>query len=288
MSVLDYENSDGLKFTRIGKVGEFLVVDSTKLTETLEYIKIRGGINLYLNWQLGFSLNDLSFLQGVEYLIEGLMLVVDNFNLTGLEKFKNVKYLHFSDENNQAVNFENFTKLNYCSIKWNLNYKKANFPSSITKLNIRSYNEKFGFNENSLNNLRNVTEITLIHPAINDLILLKYCGSLIKVHIAYGRNLKDISELASHAASLTHVEIDKCKKIADFSVFSQLTGLQWLNLCDCNKISDISFVRHMPLLSHFVFYGTLIEDGDLSYLRRVSHVAFDNKAHYSLKQEHFT
>lgn len=277
----------GLKFTHVNELGDFLVVDSGKLVETLEYIRDIDSVQLYLNWQLGFTFTDLSFLEGVELLIEGLMIVVDKFDFSGLCKFVNIKYLHFSDDYNQLVDFSVFTKLTNCSIKWNSSYQNSIFPSSITSLNIRSYNNKNGFNELSLLNMCNVTEITLLQPVVSDLSLFEYCGPLTKIHVAHGRTLIDISALITHSKSLTHLEVDKCKKIKSFDPLFYLVNIEWLNICDCNKLVDVLFVQNMPLLTHFVFYGTLVENGDLSYLKGIEQVAFDNKSHYSLKQKDF-
>jgi len=267
--------------------GDFLLVNSTKLPQTYEYIQTHGPVNLELNSQWWFAQKDLSFLDGIEHLIEGLDVVANKLDLRGIERLTNLKYLRLSDDLAQPVAFECFTQLASCSIVWNKHYRQATFPASLTDLTLRSYRPRFGFNGDSLSNLRQVTTLTLIQAAVKDLSLLQHCGALAKLDIAYSRTLTDISAVAQHASSLTKLELDTCKKIGDFAPLGQLTQLEWLNLCSCKRIPSVSFVQQLPALKHFVFYGTVVEDGDLSYLKGMPQVAFDNKAHYSLKERDF-
>jgi hypothetical protein len=285
--MLHQYEKDGLRFSHSDELGDFLIVESTKLPQTLEYIRTQGATQLYLNWQLGFMLKNLRFLHGVEHLITGLEIVVEQIDLEGLERCVNLHTLLFSDELAQPIAFECFSKLAYCSIHWNKQYSHATFPPSLTELHIWVYQPQVGFNEASLHNLRQVTKLHLIQSTGEDLSLLHSCGPLTHLAIAYGRALTDISALAAHANTLRRVDLNKCKKISDFSVLGQLSKLQWLNLCDCKSIPSVSFAKQLPELDHFVFYGTVVEDGDLFFLKGLKQVAFTNKPHYSLKQQDF-
>jgi hypothetical protein len=278
---------DGLRFSHSDELGDFLIVESAKLPQTVEYIRTQGATQLYLNWQLGFTFKSLRFLHGVEHLITGLEMVVEQIDLEGIERCVNLRTLLFSDDLAQPIAFECFPNLAYCSIHWNKPYRHATFPPSLTELHIRAYQPQVGFNEASLRNLRQVTKLHLLQGSGQDLSLLHSCGPLTHLAIAYGRALTDISALAAHADTLQRVDLDKCKKISDFSPLGQLRKLQWLNLCDCKRIPSLSFVKQLPELAHFVFYGTVVEDGDLSFLQGLKQVAFTNKPHYSLKQQDF-
>ncbi|MCI1188820.1 hypothetical protein MON38_15455 [Hymenobacter sp. DH14] len=279
--------ASGLNFRHTDGFDDSLLVDSGKMDATLDYIKTHRAAKLELNGSWGFKLEDLRFLDGVEHLVKGLDVVENRLNLVGIEKLKNLKYLRLTDELNQPVKFDEFQQLDYCTLDWNQVYSEAIFPASITQLQIGAYKPKFGFNQESLDNLRNITKIKLIQAAISDLFLLNHCGSLIRVDIAYCRSLTDVSALAKHANSLIRLDIENCKKIADFSPFDELIKLQWLNLCGCKSVPSLSFLRNLPEISHCVFYDTVIEDGDLSYLKGIDQVAFNNKAHYSLKSKDF-
>ena len=279
--------TSGLNFRHTSGCDDSLLVDSTKLDATLVYIRTHGAVTLELNRSWGFKFKDLGFLDGVGHLVKGLDVVENKLNLAGLEKLRNLEYLRLTDELNQPVKFDKFQQLEYCVLTWNKVYSEAVFPANINQLQIGAYKPKFGFNDESLQNLRKVTKITLIQPAISDLSLLDYCGNLIYVAIAYCRTLTDASALIKHANSLTRLDIDNCKKIVDFRPFNELVKLQWLNLCGCKSIPSLSFLQNLPEMNHCVFYGTVIEDGDLSYLRGIDQVAFNNKAHYSLKAKDF-
>jgi hypothetical protein len=287
MSTHDYEVPPGIKFKHINLLGEYLIVESSKLSQTLDYIKENGPVQLYLNWQLGFNFKDLSFLKGIELLVDGLMIVVEKFDLNGLEKLINLRHLHFSDEQEQEIRFESFLHLVYCSIQWNKIYNHAVFPYSLTKLNVRMYNPEHGFNEASLNNFRNITELVLNESSIRDLSILCHFGSLKKLNVVNCRKLEDISGLSAVCESLIHLEVAKCRNIASFSSIAENTKLQWLNLSDCGSIPSLSFIQNLPILDHFVFLGTTVTDGDLSYLKGIRQVAFNNKSHYSLKMNDF-
>lgn len=287
MKYFDYEASSGLKFTHMDDAGDFLNVESAKLPQTIDYIRAHGPIQLYLNWRRGFLQKNLSFLAGIEILVEGLIIVVDKMDLEGIENCVNLKYLQLSDDYDQPIAFDQFSCLTSCFLQWNKSYSLATFPYSLAELRISSYNSQFGFNKSSLHNLRNITKLTLTQAAIDNLSLIQYCGPLTRLDIAYGRTLTDISALTIHADSLTHLDIDKCKKIIDFAPLRQLIKLQWLNLCDCKSIPSLAFVQYLPALDHCVFFGTTVEDGDLSYLKGISQVAFNNKPHYSLKMKDF-
>ena len=219
--------------------------------------------------------------------MEGLDVVENKLSLVGIEKLRSLKYLRLSDELNQLVKFDEFRQLEYCVLNWNKIYSEAVFPANVNQLVVGAYKLKFGFNEESLQNLRNITKITLIQPAISDLSLLDYCGSLTRIDIAYCRTLTDVSALVKHQNSLTRLDINNCKNIGDFTPFNKLIKLQWLNLCRCKSIPSLSFLRNLPEMNHCVFYDTVIEDGDLTYLRGIDQVAFNNKAHYSLKAKDF-
>ena len=287
MIFYDYETTTGFKFHHLDVDGEFLYVESNKLPQTLEFIRAHGPIRLTLNAQRGFALPDLRFLQGIEHLIEGLAIVGGNLDLQGLEQCVNLKYLQLDDDRAQPIDFGQFPHLSHLRLDWKPHYGQATFPDSLTAVHLWGYRPQTGFNETSLHNLRNVTTLSLVQAAGQDLSLLQHCGPLTRLDVAYGRSLTDISALARHAGTLQRVDLDKCMKISDFSVLSQLTKLQWLNVCDCGAIPSVSFVQHLPELRHLVFLGTTVNDGNLSFLQGIEYVRFNNKPHYSLKVKHF-
>lgn len=279
--------NSGLTFRHTDGNEDSLLVDSSRIHDTLNLVRERGAVKLELNSSWGFKEKNFDFLKGFEQFIVGLDVVENRFNLGGIEKLANLKFLRLTDELNQTVQFSKFTYLDYCLIDWNKAYNDITFPPSITRLQIGSYNPRFGFNSESLKNLISVVEIKLIQAAISDLSLLNHCGDLSRVDIAYCRSLVDISALTKHSRSLLRLDIDNCKKIADFTPLGELAMLKWLNLCGCKSTPSLSFLQKLPQINHCVFFDTTVEDGDLSYLRGIDQVAFNNKAHYSLKEKDF-
>ncbi|RZJ93054.1 MAG: hypothetical protein EOO60_06190 [Hymenobacter sp.] len=287
MAIYQYENAGGLRFSHVDTREDSLIVESTKIPQTLDYIRAEGPVRLCLNEQLGFKQNNLDFLQGVEHLVVGLEIVARSLHLQGLERFRNLQHFHFYDEAAQPIAFECFPYLTYCAIKWNRQYSLATFPPSLTELVLWAYNPRYGFNSASLGHLHHVTRLTLLHFTGPDLSLLDVCGPLRQLEVTYGRQLTDISAVAAHAETLRRVDLGHCKKIADYSPLSHLHQLEWLNICDSHALSSVSFVQHLPTMRHFVFLGTTVQDGDLSPLHSIDYVRFNNKPHYSLKAEDF-
>jgi hypothetical protein len=287
MAIYQYENAGGLRFSHVDTRGDSLIVELTKIPQTLAYIRAEGATRLYLNHQLGFKQDNLDFLQGVEHLVVGLEIVVRSLHLQGLERFRNLQHFHFYDDAAQPIAFECFPQLTHCAIQWNRQYSLATFPPSLTELVLCAYNPRYGFNSASLGHLRHVTRLTLVHFTGPDLSLLDDCGPLSRLEVAYGRQLTDISAVAAHAETLRTVDLGHCKKIADYSPLSHLHQLEWLNVCDSHALPSVSFVQHLPTLRHFVFLGTTVEDGDLSALHRIDYVRFNHKPHYSLRAKDF-
>jgi hypothetical protein len=281
------DTASGLNFRHIKGFEDTLLVDTSKIEVTLDYIKTHGSVRLELNDSWGFKQDDLSFLDGVEHLVKGLDVVKNKLNLEGIEKLRNLEYLRLTDELNQKVQFDKLKSLSYCVLNWNKVYSEVVFPPSITQLQLGAYKPQFGFNEEALNQLKNITKITLIQSTAKDISLLDSCGSLTHVDLAYCRALTDVSALVKHAESLIKLDIHNCKKIADFTPFNKLIRLQSLNLCGCKSIPSLAFLQNMPAAKHCVFYDTVVEDGDLSYLKGIDQVAFNNKAHYSLREKDF-
>jgi len=287
MIFFDYETPTGFKFQHLDVEGEFLFVESDKLPQTLEFIRAYGPIRLALNPQHGFKLRNLDFLRGIEPLIKGLAIVDDTLDLHGLEQCVNLHYLQLPLGTDQPLDFSQFPQLNHLRLHWKRRYSQVTFPSSLVQLHLWGYPSTGGFNEASLANLRGVTNLSLVKTTVEDLSLLQHCGPLVRVDVAYAQGLHDISALALHADTLRWLELEKCKKIKSFSPLDQLSQLQWLNLIDCQAIPSVSFVQQLPALKHFVFRGTVVEDGNLSFLKDLKQVVFNNKPHYSLKQKDF-
>jgi hypothetical protein len=287
VGIYQYENAAGLRFNHVTTRGNSLIVESTKIPQTLDYIRAEGATQLYLNHQLGFTQDNLNFLQGVEHLIIGLEIVAPSMHLQGLQRFRNLQHFHFYDDAAQPIAFECFPHLTSCALRWNRQYSQATFPASLTELVLWAYNPRFGFNAVSLGHLRHVTRLTLLHFPGPDLSLLASCGPLEQLEVAYASQLTDISAVATHAESLRRVVLTHCKKITDYLPLRHLPQLEWLNVCDSHSMPSVSFVQHLSNLRYFMFRGTTIEDGDLSLLHRIEYVHFNNRPHYSSKAKDF-
>jgi hypothetical protein len=99
--------------------------------------------------------------------------------------------------------------------------------------------------------------------------------------------LESISELKSLNNSLEVVQIEQCKKINDFEVLGNVQSLKKIIISESGTIKTLSFIKELPKLEFFSFWGTNVLDGNIKYCEGINFVGFDNKKHYSHKVEQF-
>ncbi len=111
---------------------------------------------------------------------------------------------------------------------------------------------------------------------------LETAAGLKELELSYNKKLTDISALRCVSETLTHLEIEACGKIQDFSVLASLHNLEHLSLVGSNQIPDVSFLRNMPKLQGFKFLMNCL-DGDMSPCLNIPWVNIQNRKHYNHK-----
>ena len=106
------------------------------------------------------------------------------------------------------------------------------------------------------------------------------------LEISLGRKLTNIDDIQC-LKKLTTLCIENCRNIADFSAIGKLSELKSLTLNEDNQMESISFIKNLKKLSSFVFYGTDVIDGDISYCEGLDYVYFTSKRHFSHKARDF-
>lgn len=105
---------------------------------------------------------------------------------------------------------------------------------------------------------------------------------LCRLELTYNLRLEDISALYHLRNTLGYLEIDRCGKIKDFSVLSELHNLEFLTLKGSNVLPDLSFIKEMPKLKN-LHITMNIANGDLGICESLPYVCVKNRKHFSHK-----
>lgn len=131
----------------------------------------------------------------------------------------------------------------------------------------------------------NMLEVLSIQQApIESLEGIEVSHKLRRLDLTYNRRLTDIASLRNLKDTLGYLEIDRCGKIKDFSVLSELRNLEFLILKGSNTLSDVSFLRNMPKLKYLQLDMNVL-DGDLRLCEKIPYVRIKNRKHYSHKDK---
>ena len=125
-------------------------------------------------------------------------------------------------------------------------------------------------------------ELSLVTSSVRNLNGLAQAPQLKKLELSYNRSLEDITDIVSVKDTLTHLEIDSCGKVKDFSVLGQLRNLQWLKLRGNNALPNLAFLNDLPNLQTFILRMNVV-DGDLSMCLRIPSVSIIDRRHFSHK-----
>lgn len=277
---------DSFIFSKNGIWGDFLVVESNRLKETIEFIK-QNKINLIeLNYYKGYTNKNISFLMDIAHLIEGLLIVDEDIDLKGIEMLTNLRMLSITDEKRYPIDFAIFKNLERCSLLWHKNYQNLNQCENLKGLLLK----KFKFERNNIllfTGMTRLQSLTFIQSTLENLDFIKNTPILSILEIYYASTLKDISGLINCHESLKRLIIDHCKNISDYNILGKLTKLEFLGIHDSKDLESLNFVKSLPDLDHISFVGTNVIDGNLAPCIGIKHVGFNNKKHYTHTYEDF-
>lgn len=109
--------------------------------------------------------------------------------------------------------------------------------------------------------------------------------SLRALSLEYMRTLADISALSRTADTLTHLHIEKCPKIKDFSCLNDLVNLESLSLHGKNELPDLSFLNALKKLKIFTFSMNVLSNDLTPCLRLPYAVCSHDRKTYNLKDK---
>jgi hypothetical protein len=272
-------------FIENGKWGQYLLVDSGKLDETIKYIKEKKIKNVELNYYRGYKLKNIDFLNELADIIEGLNVIDSDVDLKGLENLKKLKMLNISDEQDYPIDFSNFRELEKCSVLWHKNLTGLSSCVNLSELLIKKVKITKDSAEIMFEGLNRMKILTFIQSKFDNLEYLKYFPRLEELNIYYSSSLTDISGLRYIKDSLKKLLLEHCKNINNYNVISHLYNIQYLGLNNLKSILTLSFIAGLRKLKHLSFVETNVLDGDLSYCVGIQYVGFNYKKHYSHRPE---
>jgi hypothetical protein len=273
------------KFIKNGNWGDYLLVETDRLAETVSFIRDNHVKNIELNLYHGYKLNDITFLIKLDDIIEGLNIIQGDIDLTGIEELTNLKRLNISDDKNLPIDFSSFKFLEKCSILWNKNIKSLSTCKRLKELLIKKINLQDRNTVEQLKGLDNIEKLTLIQSKFDNIDYLEFIPQLKELEIYYSPTLKNINGLRFCLKTIEKLVFDHCRNIDDYQMIGNLFGLKYLGINNGGKIPSLNFIRSLKNLKHLSFVGTVVLDGDINYCIGIDYVGFDNKKHYSHKME---
>ena len=266
------------------KGDEFLIIQSNKLNETIDYINTNNIDSIYVGDHWGYELDNIEplfELKGIKRLQyqESYKMC----SMAGLEKFKDLEYLRIDGAH--KINLGSFKNLKYLNFKWDKKYTNLAECKSLEEIDLWSFNTK----EKDFSNfpfLPKLKKMKFFRGNATSLSGLHLPNSIEELEFHLYSKLKNIEKIREFN-SLELLRFETCKKLENHKKVSYLTNLRELFFSDTGKVSDIKFISEMKNLNTFGFLDTEIVNGDLSPLDddRFEFIGFDNKRHYNRKYE---
>jgi len=268
------ESNDGTKCVILNQNNLencFKLINDNEIKE----VKINGNFDKYKD------LSVLSECPGIE------ALYIDNQFIEDLSTLYSLKYLKKlgTGETKAELELGNLSTLEQLYITWHKKISGLSKLLNLKELSIWDYAPKTGDLE-EISNLFGLETLIITQSRIRTLKGISNLNQLKNLQLNYLRTLSDISDI-DKINNLEKLELESCKNIEDFSVIKNLKNLYELDLFKCKEMENINFIKDLSNLRNFAFYGTKVNDGDLSLCMHVKNVHFDNKKHYSHKSNEF-
>ena len=144
------------------------------------------------------------------------------------------------------------------------------------------------FDFTTLPDIPKLKKLTVIFSNVKNLNGLEKFPKLEAVDLTYLRNLESLDGIEKMSRKIKFFSIESAKKLTDVTPVTQLENIEGLGLINIGDISDLEFLHDMYEIKSLSFAGTKIISGDLTPIVNhfnIQHAGFDNKRHYSHKNE---
>ncbi|MBX9784363.1 MAG: hypothetical protein K2X48_13820 [Chitinophagaceae bacterium] len=217
-----------------------------------------------------------------------LHLGIGAVELTNLYKLNGIKVLSIGEECFN-VNLEGLESLEKLYISYRKGLKGLNSLINLEDLEFRECRDKKFDWKNEFSGLKKLKHLELTLCALPATFgFLDQNKNLETLEIHYCRSEFSI-KILSTLPNLSKLILAQCPNIKDIENVEMLQSLKWLRITDAGVIKDCSFISKMKNLEVLIVNGkSYFENGDLSSaIGKLKHFGFDNKKHYSHKEEDF-
>lgn len=276
-------NKDGFKIFFNSNWGEFLVIESHNISNSIEYIIKNNIKNVHVNSYHGYSLKHLEFLDEISTYIEGFTSPDNNLNFEKVNSLKNLKFLGLPKIQYGEIFLGNFPLLEKCAITYSKKVRGLELCLNLNELILSNFTSN-DRNMESFPELPNLEYLELLNGNLQNFKGIGKLKKLSKLSVYKLQDLTLLSCLKELQNKLKYLQIENCRKIVDYPELGNLSNLEKLIIGNCGSIESLNFVPKLPNLHFISFVGTIINDGDISPCLGLEYVGFDDNRSYSHKQ----
>ncbi len=273
---MDFEYVDNIRVT--GKItkGFFyrtVAIQSDNINGCLELMHRLGIKNLSINSQWGWDKENknIDFVKENKW-IEGVNIIDDDIEISGINNFINLKRLVLADKFKGILDFGNFKNLEVCRMKWN-NKQHKNFDTleNIKYLMLSRLNRP---DLKIVSNFKKLIEFEIVYGYNDSLEGLQGMQFLRKLDLLYLQNLSNVEALEKINDSLKELKVIGCKKITDYSPIEQLEKLDMLVISEGNPIKSVSFLDKFNLKDGHIGVEVLDKKIDVLIKKKIGYKKF--------------
>ncbi|MDR1451399.1 MAG: hypothetical protein LBI57_03580 [Helicobacteraceae bacterium] len=200
----------------------------------------------------------------------------------GIEKLYNLKLLEYFAFENQSIkpDLSNFPNIETLVFKYNDGIRNLNCLKKLKDLFV------FLLKTNDcsfLSGLSNLNILRFSGGSFSNLNGIEHSKSIKRLDISYNSTVEDISVINNFSV-LEKLNIEKCKKLKDYSFLSENKSIKELFI---DSLNSLAFIPSMKKLEKINFWDC--KDGNMNYLLKSESLKninyYPNKKHYTHKLE---
>lgn len=252
-----------------------LILSGKDLIQELKLLDKYGISSISLNrYFCGNRINNLDFLRDYPF-IKSVSISDVDFNLDGLYYLKGLESLIVMGKD--TLDYSCFPNLKILDTRQPGPYK---FPDQIHTLYIW-YMKLKGKDLSSIKFPTCLRNLYILWSDINNLVGIP--RNLEKLEVSYSRKFTSLQGLSNSSTTLKELHIENCPKLVEYSSLKSCDKVSKLTLHKCKTIPSLDFIPYLTNLQHFTFLGTKVLDCDLSYIKDIQSVYFNNNKDYNLR-----
>lgn len=248
-----------------GPQGRTLVVTGPWSTEAARLLSTGDVDGLHLNYEKGFSEDDLSFF--AEWPLRRLQIVDRTLvDLGPIGRFADsLEELSVRVSPEARLEIGGLQKLHQLSSDWRVLRPLSGRVHTLESLVTWNFD---GSDFRPLNNYSRLKNLAVREaPRLQSLRGINVMNSLSALNLHLARQLSDISDLAESGSTLNKLSFDFCSRIGRLDALRSLRRLRLLGVSDCKRIESLAPLGQLTQLEVLHGWGsTRIVDGNLSLL----------------------